>query len=119
MLGQLICDVISMYRLGQPQLSLSEVDGCQMLAARAFDLGVFDISLRGQACDAAVAAANALSVPLLLLSDGDDTFPLTVTPERGLVVRKPVSEDDLRFAILQLSAVPRPSAPEHSRDGQA
>lgn len=97
--GQLICDMIRLYRIGMPQLSLSEVDSCQMLDSQSFDLCLFDVSLRGHVCDRAVAAANAKSVPVVLLSDGEDFTRLSTQPTQGLVVQKPATEEDIRQAV--------------------
>ncbi len=101
-LGQLLCDMIRIYRIGQPQLSLSEVDSCQMLEGQSFDLCLFAIKLRGKACDDAVAAANARGIPVLLMSDGEDRDALSVYPDHGLLVQKPASEQDIRMAVSQL-----------------
>ncbi|PRZ47523.1 hypothetical protein [Tritonibacter scottomollicae] len=102
LLGQLMCDMIRMYRIGAPQLSSSEVDACQMMKNHPFDLCIFDINLRGQLCDQAVAEANARAIPVLLLADGDEADQLSTRPARGLVVRKPASEEDIRGAAAQL-----------------
>ena len=101
-LGQLLCDMIRMYRLGLPQLSMSEADACQILEGQGFDMCILEVTLRGRACDRAVAAANARGIPVLLLSDGGDLGELSVRPRRGLVVDKPANEEDIRFSVSEL-----------------
>ena len=102
LLGQLMCDMIRMYRIGAPQLSTSELDACQMMENHHFDMCILDINLRGRLCDRAVAVANARAIPVLVMADGDDAEQLSTRPAREVVVRKPASEEDIRNAVSQL-----------------
>jgi len=101
-LGQLLCDMIRMYRIGVPQLSMSEVDACQMMEAQDYDICLLGVHLRGRACNAAVDTANARNMPVLLLANGSGSKGLTSRPDHGLVVQKPASEEELRHAISVL-----------------
>ena len=102
LLGQLLCDMIRMHRIGSPHLSTSEVDACQMMGSHKFDLCIVDASLRGEVCHRAVAMANQNALPMLLLTDGNDASELNLAPTECRIVRKPASEEDIRLAAVEL-----------------
>ncbi|WP_255731413.1 hypothetical protein [Phaeobacter sp. B1627] len=102
LLGQLLCNMILMNRIGTPQLATSEIDACQMLQSQRFDLCVVDLTVRGKDCHRAVAAANAKSIPILLLTERENVAELQSRPVRGRIVQKPASEEDIQLALLDL-----------------
>ncbi|OIQ32950.1 MAG: hypothetical protein BM562_03580 [Alphaproteobacteria bacterium MedPE-SWcel] len=112
-LGQLLCNMIQLHRIGTPHLSTSEIDACQMMEIQRFDLCIFDLSVRGKICHRAVDAANAKSIPTLLLSENNDDSELNLRPARGLRVQKPATEEDIHRAVMELLP------PEGGRQGQA
>ncbi|NIZ13961.1 hypothetical protein [Phaeobacter sp. HF9A] len=101
-LGHLLCDVIGMYRIGHPELSMSELDACQMMESQQYDICILDSRLRGQSCDQAVTIANAKSIPVVMLTDTDGAPELQVRPLRGRMVQKPAGEEDIRSALEEL-----------------
>jgi len=102
LLGQLLCNMIRMYRIGLPHLSLSEVDACQMMRERDFHICFLGLRLRTGVCERAVALANAKRIPTLLMADAEGLEPLSIQPQRGLVVQKPASEEMIRDAAAAL-----------------
>lgn len=101
-LGQLLCNMIRMYRLGDPYLSLSEVDACQMLRERDFKLCFLGLRLRSGVCKRAVAEADARMVPTLLMVDSEGLQELVPPPRRGLVLQMPAREEVIRAAAVTL-----------------
>lgn len=103
MLGQVLCDMLRLHRIGSLQLATSEVDACQMMQAQRFDTCILAAHIRGLPSAKAVAMANAQRLPVLLLTNGIDVASSAELPERGIAVQKPAHEEDIRRALAELT----------------
>ncbi|MCG7624300.1 hypothetical protein MHM97_13100 [Epibacterium sp. Ofav1-8] len=102
MLGQVLCDMLRLHRVGSLQLATSEVDACQMMQAQSFDICILAAHMRGLPSAEAVAMANAQRLPVLLLTNGIEDTSGAVQPDHGIAVQKPAHEEDIRRALAEL-----------------